>query len=270
MDRIFDLRYGSAMLASMKTRQREAEWLDEPDIDPVALDKSLAYIRKVNRLLGYTEVILRHLARFSKGWEKGQAIRLIDIGTGSADIPIAILEWADAQGFDIRVVGVDLNPAVVRRATAASDDPRLTIVQADALALPFEAGSFDYALTSMFLHHLSDGDAERALAEMGRVSSRGIIASDLLRLRASYAGIWLLTLFASPMVKHDARVSVRQSFSGTEIVAISRRAGLDFAGYFVHRWHRFVLAGEKPGRDEMASQETSALRQNAGTASHAD
>ena len=237
--------YCRFMLNFLRTRQREPEWMDEPDADPAELARSLEYIRKVNRRMGYTQVILDHLARFSACWKRGQAIRIVDVATGSADIPLAILTWAQKQGWDVHVVGVDLSASTIGHAALVAQHPRLTLVQGNALDLPFGDGNFDYAITSMFLHHLSDADAERALAEMGRVASRGVIASDLLRMRRSYAAIWLATMFAGPMVRHDARVSIRQSFSGAEIRAIANRAGLGYADYFVHLHHRFALAGEK-------------------------
>jgi 2-polyprenyl-3-methyl-5-hydroxy-6-metoxy-1,4-benzoquinol methylase len=231
----------------LESRQREAEWLDEPGADPVALHKSLAFIRRVNRALGYTRVILDHLDRFSAKWKPGEKIRIVDVGTGSADIPLAILKWAGRRGFDVQVVGVDLHANIVREAAAAANDPRLSIVRGDALDLPFNDESFDYALSSMFLHHLDDGDARQAMSELGRVSRRGVIISDLLRKKHAYAFIWLMTIFSIPMVRHDARVSVAQAFNTSEILALRDAAGLSFAKYFSHMRHRLVLAGEKPG-----------------------
>jgi ubiquinone/menaquinone biosynthesis C-methylase UbiE len=232
----------------LHTRRREAEWIDEPGADPVQLRKSLAYIRRVNRVMGYTRVVLRQLDRFSARWDRSKVVTILDIGTGSADIPLAILRWADRRGFNVRIVAIDLNPQIVLEAAAAVRDPRLTILRADALCVPFADGSFDYAITSMFLHHLDDADARQALSEMGRVAKRGIIASDLLRHRSAYAFIWLFTTLSNPMVKHDARVSVAQSFNREEILGLRDGAGVGFAEYSVHYMHRFVLAGEKSGR----------------------
>jgi ubiquinone/menaquinone biosynthesis C-methylase UbiE len=232
----------------LHTRRREAEWIDEPGADPVLLRESLAYIRRVNRVMGYTRVVLNQLDRFSARWDKSKEVSLLDIGTGSADIPLAILRWADRRGFKVRIVAIDLNPQIVREAAAAVRDPRLTILRADALRLPFSDGAFDYTLTSMFLHHLDDADAQQALSEMGRVAKRGIVASDLLRHRSAYAFIWLFTLLSNPMVKHDARVSIAQSFNREEILGLRDGAGVGFADYSVHFMHRFVLAGEKSGQ----------------------
>ena len=94
--------------------------MDEPDADPAALRESLAYIRKINRVMGYIRVVLRQLERFSVNWERGRTIRILDVATGSADIPLAILRWADRRGLNVSVVGVDLNAVIVREAEAAA------------------------------------------------------------------------------------------------------------------------------------------------------
>jgi len=121
----------------------------------------------------------------------------------------------------------------------------LSIVRADVLDLPFDPGSFDYAITGLFLHHLSNDDAVRVLAAMDRVSRRGMIAGDLLRNRRAYSWITLLSLWANPMVRHDARVSVAQAFTRPEAESLRDRAGLRYLRYRRHFAHRFTLAGEK-------------------------
>ena len=232
------------MLDSLKTRRREAEWMDAPDADPVLLHKSLRYIRRINALLGYTRATLHHLEVFSRSWRPGESIRIVDLATGSADIPRAILRWAERRRFDVHVVGVDLHANTAAEA-ARMNDGRFRVVRADVLELPFADGSFDYAITNMFLHHLNDGEVVTVLKNMSRVARRGIIAADLLRNRRAYAWIVLFTLLANPMVKHDARVSVGQAFSPAEVLAFRDAAALSFASYYRHFGHRFVLAGQK-------------------------
>ena len=226
-------------------RRREHEWMDAPDADPAELARSLRFIRRINALFGYTRQTISHLEEFSKRWHKGERITIADFATGSGDVPAAILRWAKGRGFDVRVVGIDLHPGTARVAKAQARDERLSVVCASAMAAPFETGSFDYALTSMFLHHLDEADAVRVLAEMGRVARRGIVASDLLRDARAYAWISLFTLAAGPMVRHDARVSVAQAFCEEEVLGIAQRAGMGFARFHRHFGHRFVLAGER-------------------------
>ena len=232
------------MLPDLAQRHREDEWMDAPGVSPDELRRSLRFIRLVNAALGYTRATLGHLRRFSRGWTPGQTIRIVDFATGSADIPLAILRWAGRAGFDVRVVGVDLHPTTAAVAAEAGH-PKLSIVRGDVLAPPFAHGSFDYAMTNMFLHHLDDADVVRVLRNMDRVARRGVIAADLVRHRRAYAWISLFTAFANPIVRHDARVSVRQAFNRAEVTALRDRAGVGYARYFKHFGHRFVLAGEK-------------------------
>jgi ubiquinone/menaquinone biosynthesis C-methylase UbiE len=238
--------YIQAMLRFLSVRRHQPEMMDEPNADRCGLLKALSYIRFFNRLLGYGRLIVAQLNRFSAGWKPGETIRILDVGTGSADIPLAILKWAAAKNLDVRIIGLDLHPIICAEAAkAAATHPKLNIVRGDAVRLPFDDRSFDYAVTSMFLHHLGEDQAVNVLQEMDRVSRRGIIASDLLRLRRSYFFVALTTLFASKMVRHDAKVSIEQAFTKDEILALCDRAGVSYADYSRHLTHRFVLAGEK-------------------------
>ncbi len=226
----------------LRSRLRGPEWMDEPGTDAEQLRQSLRYLRRINGVLGYTRSTLSHLARFSRSWKPGETIRILDIATGSADVPRAMLKWAVRRGFDVRVVGVDLH---AKTAGAAGSNDSVRIVQANAMCLPFADGSFDYATTSLFLHHLDEADVVTVLAEMGRVARRGVIVGDLLRHRRAYFWVNVLTSLANPMVRHDGRISVAQALRKEEIIALRDQAGISFATYHRHFGHRFVLAGEK-------------------------
>lgn len=236
-------------------RTRTDEWMDDPAADPTELERSLVFIRRVNRWFGYTRSTLSHLDRFARAWPRDRPIRILDVATGSADVPLAVLKWADRRGIDVRVVGLDLHRKTVdaarrdvaRRDVAAAglSEAKLSIVQGDATALPFADGAFDYTMTSMFLHHLDEAVVVQVLREMNRVSSRGVVVADLLRRRRAYAWITLFTLAAGPMVRHDARASVAQAFTRREIEALRDEAGVGYARYHEKFGHRFVLAGEK-------------------------
>jgi hypothetical protein len=233
------------MVPDLTQRNRKAEWMDAPDADPRLVAKSLRYIRWINRLFRYTHATITHLERFSRNWKPGERITIVDLATGSADIPRAILKWADRHRFDVRVVGLDRHPTISREALARHHDPRLTIVRGDALDVPFAGKSFDYVLTNMFTHHLDDAVVVVLLKQMDRIARRGIIVADLERDRWAYRWISLFTLLANPMVRHDARVSVAQAFTRDEVLALRERAGISYAQYQSHFAHRFVLAGEK-------------------------
>jgi ubiquinone/menaquinone biosynthesis C-methylase UbiE len=273
----------------MKHRRRGSEWMDAPAAEPAELQRSLSFIERINRRLGYTRATLSHLKRMLEGRSlcgRGTQIQgneprpqtpknvaqsaasrphgvrpsnaisntpslvpitILDIATGAADVPRAILSWAEQARRDIRIVAVDLHPVTldIARKQSSSFGDRLTFMQADALDLPFAAASFDYVITSMFLHHLDDADVVKVIAAADRIARRGVIIADLLRHRRALAWITLFTLFSNPMVRHDARVSVRQAFSKDEVLHLRDQSGASYLKYFRHFGHRFVLAGCK-------------------------
>src|SRR4051794_28318001 len=90
-------------------RIREQEWMDAPGADPEQLRKSLGFIRWVNKYLRYTRSTLSHLEKFSAGWKARERISILDVATGSADVPVGILEWARKRQFNVQMTGVDLH-----------------------------------------------------------------------------------------------------------------------------------------------------------------
>ena len=170
-------------------------------------------------------------------------ITLLDVATGSADLPQQIGRWARRRpGLSIRCVGLDLHPVTL--AVAREWSPEVPLVRGDALRLPFDDGSFDFATCGMFLHHLPTYSAAQVIREMERVTRRGWIVADLLRRRRALAWISLFTLFAGRLERHDARVSVKQAFSPAEARQLAVDAGVE-ADYREVFGHRFLLLRDK-------------------------
>jgi hypothetical protein len=229
--------------------------MDDPGVDRGALRDALGYIRTVNRRLGGVAALLDHLERWSVRWPADKPVTLLDIATGSADIPLEAVRWARGKGFDLRVTGVDVHATTLELAQDHIDrEPDLArsieLRRADALDLHdlFAPGAFDYAHAGLFLHHLREFQGMTVLAIMDRLAACGIVWNDLVRSGVGKAAISLMTLGKPPMIRHDARASVRAGFTRAEAIDLARRAGLDYCRY---RWslltHRFTVAGEKPG-----------------------
>ncbi len=220
--------------------------MDQPGIEPAFIHKSLRFIRTVNRALGYTRATVTHLDEFSRAWQPGAIVSLLDVATGSADIPLAISRWAKRKNLDVRIVGLDRHALTAGQAHERTrGDSKISILRGDALSLPFDSGSFDYAITNMFIHHLDEADVVQVMREMDRVARRGIIVADLIRNRRAHAWVSFFTLLANRRLRHDARVSVAQAFSESEMLHLRDQAGVGYTRYSRHFAHRFVLAGQK-------------------------
>lgn len=227
------------------------ELMDDPNVPRDQLAISLRYIRSINRNLGGVTALLRHLKAWSRHWPTDRPVTLLDVATGSADLPVAACRWATKAGFDLRVTGVDKHSETLNFAREqARGFDAISLQHADALTLDqsFAAGSFDYVHAGLFLHHLSDAEIVTVLSHMSRIARRGIIWNDLVRSKASNRVVWLLTIGKPEIVKHDARVSVLAGFTREEAEALAAQAGVSYVEY---SWrvltHRFTLAGEKPG-----------------------
>jgi len=215
-------------------RRVTPELMDEPDASRADLDASLRFIRGVNRRLGGVRALTDVLDRLAPDWHAGEPIRVLDIATGSADIPVEAVRWARGRGLDVRVTAVDLHPVTldlareyVETELEGDDRGRIELVEADAFGLveQFGAGSFDVVHAGMFLHHLPEVRVLTMLAIMDRLASRAMVWNDLVRSRVARAGIHVLTLGQPAIVKHDARVSVEAGFTPGEARALAIKAG---------------------------------------------
>ena len=133
--------------------------------------------------MDHSEVNNRFIADFLNAHGPCRGGEILDVGTGTALIPIALVR-ADTYA---RVVGFDLAPAMVERAeqnvAAAGLSERIRCIQADAKSvgaaldgIPFEA-----IVSNSIIHHLAD--PRPALASMvERVSPGGtLMIRDLVR-----------------------------------------------------------------------------------------
>ncbi len=83
------------------------ELMDDPDVPRQELGRALRYIRAVNRGLGGVKALMSHLRTWSRHWPKDRPVTLLDVATGSADLPLAACRWAQDAGFDLRVTAID-------------------------------------------------------------------------------------------------------------------------------------------------------------------
>jgi ubiquinone/menaquinone biosynthesis C-methylase UbiE len=229
-------------------------WTDEPELldrqghDPAVLAGNLADLRRANRLLGGVRLTTHGLERLTQGLGPGAELTIVDVATGGADIPRAVLAWAERRGLRARVVATDLSLEVLRVA-AEHAMPGVDLAAADACALPLGDGSVDVAICSLVLHHLRPDDAVTMLREMRRVARRGVVVNDLDRNWLGFAGAWLAGRVCThnPLTRHDGPLSVRRAYTRAEMTALAERAGLgpvSFAGFLGYRMA--MTAGRAP------------------------
>jgi SAM-dependent methyltransferase len=225
--------------------------MDTLSYPPPVLQKTLNFLALTNRWFGGVRVILDFLSPWSRRWDKKHPIRLLDVGTGGADIPRAVALWARSQGFKVQITALELMPALADIARRnAQGFPEIRVRQKDFFQLAEKAETFDYVIASLFLHHTPAEKTARTLQSFDRLAEKGVIISDLLRSQASYWSVKLLSRWAgNSVVRHDGPLSVRRAFQPAELEGMAWSAGLSYLRARRHPWFRVSLAGEKTGEE---------------------
>jgi ubiquinone/menaquinone biosynthesis C-methylase UbiE len=215
-------------LAPLARAADAVEMLDRPA--PFAdLSASLHAIARFNALFGGRFLTLRHVRRLIARLPAGRPVTVLDVGTGCADLPRAVVHWARRAGRPIRVIALDRDPDMLRVARReVADCPEITLLQGDALGLPVKPGSVDVVMSALTLHHLEPEPAVRFLSELDTAAGAGWLVNDLLRGRLAYAMVWLVTrLFTrNRMARHDGPLSVRRAYTPAETARLCEKAGL--------------------------------------------
>ena len=113
-------------------------------------------------------------------------------------------------------------------------------MQADAMLPPFRAGSFDFVLASLFLHHFATAQAAELIASYSRIARVAVIINDLRRHWIPYYSIKVLNsiFHASRLVRNDSALSILRGFTKRDIKEIARLSGqpLDLFRHFPFRF----------------------------------
>jgi len=212
------------------------EMMDRPQPVSLELERDLERLRQLNRWFGSHRLV----STFMRRWiMPGAQMRVVDLATGSGDIPRLLVDHGRRIGARIEVDAVDQQAATVEIARGLSADyPEISYHAANILEWDC-AHAYDIALCSLVLHHFSDEDAVRLLRRCRALSRRFVLASDLRRGFLLRAGVYLLTalIFREPMTSFDARLSARRAFSFAEMRELAIQAGWQ---NFEHQKFRFA------------------------------
>ncbi len=249
------------------------EHLDGGLEDTSTLDGNLADLERINRRIGGTALSIAAVRRLvgaagsaaagegrsdsgsdavtgagadaNAGGKVPAPLRVIDAGTGAADIPLA-LDRATGPWSSVGVTAVDSRPevlaAAVRLHPELANHPRVSLALADGRALPWPDGAFDVGHASLVLHHLERAEAVAFLAELRRVARLGVVVNDLERGWVTLLGaaVLLRLMTRNAWTRHDGVLSVRRAWTRREAEGLLREAGLRPIGSAVgiagHRW----------------------------------
>jgi SAM-dependent methyltransferase len=161
---------------------------------------------------------------------QGAAVETLDLGTGTAQIPIELCRRAPGA----RVTAVDLAAEMLQVAKinvrSAGLDDRIRLQRIDAKRLPYREGQFDAVISNSIVHHIPEPAG--ALAEAVRVVRAGglLFIRDLLRPSDDATVRRLVETYAAGCNGHQRKMfddSLRAALDLGEVRALA--ADLGFA-----------------------------------------
>jgi SAM-dependent methyltransferase len=202
-------------------RSTDLELLDGAELDPAELGRNLREMAMLNRLPGGWGSSVSAVRALLDRNERGP---VLDVGTGSGDFARRLRRRSAAP-----IVLVDHRPDVLDLARhTVAGMPAVTLVEADACALPLADRSVAVAHASLLFHHLDPGEAVSTFREMRRVARDGIVVNDLRRSRLALAmtAVPILALARAPTTRHDGILSARRAYTVAELDDLAADAGL--------------------------------------------
>lgn len=204
-------------------RNRE-ELLDAGTATRQEVHQSLRDLRRINLWLGNTQLVVHATIALLKK-HRLQRATILDVGTGSADLPAALVRAASIHEIELQVLALDCKPLHLHTASEELSNEehhvrdKVLLLGGDAFRLPLCDAGVDVVVSSLFLHHFRPPHIEVLLNEFSRVARLGWVMNDLVRHYVPllfFKAAW--PLFArSYLTRHDGAASFRRAYTAEEM-----------------------------------------------------
>ena len=212
------------------------ELMDRPQPVTCELERDLANLRSFNRWFGGHGLVRHFLRRWLK---PDETARILDVATGSGDIPRLIADHARRRNVCVHIDAIDQQESTIEIARGLSAAyPEIDFYCADLFewnsppglkleGLKPSSSPYDMVFCSLALHHFSDDGAVRTLQKIHELSKTCVLVADLRRARWLTCAVYFVTatIYRDEMTKTDARLSAARAFSFLEMRKLAERAG---------------------------------------------
>ena len=208
-------------------RAELSELMDEP-CSRVELRACLRDLARVNRWFLAYRPTLRWLDSLALPG-LGRPIHVLDVGCGYGDTLRRIEVWAEKRNIDLQLTGCDLNPETIAIASEANSRPsRIQWLASDVFSLDGQYRPIDIVISSLFTHHLSEGQIIQFLRWMEDHARVGWFINDLSRAEVPYRLFKIFSRVSGlhPFVQHDGPVSIARSFVAEDWRRMCSAAGI--------------------------------------------
>lgn len=223
------------------------EMMDQPGLSQAEHHAALRGLRRLNLWTRNYALAWRYVTRGRDPKSHSSPIQLLDVATGSADIPMAISRFSKSSHVEIQMSASDFSEQAILFAEKEFKKRKINDIRLfchDILRSQIPE-SYDVVMSSQFLHHLRTEEAVEVLHKMRLAAKQQVIIIDLCRSWPNFWQVWIATrmLSRSPIVHFDGPQSIRAAFTVDEFSRIAEQAGFREFSITKHWPCRFVFVG---------------------------
>jgi len=211
----------------LRGRVLRDEVMDDPGLATGLHEQALVGLNRLNSISRAHQAVWRSIQPLASSAKA--PLRVMDLACGDGELLKSLNRYG---GQRLQLMGVDLSAVAIRRARKRTPNA-IRYRCADVLRLPPlpDHRKPDVVVCCLFAHHLENEGIVRLLEVMKGLARRRVILNDIER---SWLGWWSVfvgsrLLTRSPVVHVDSVRSVRASLTRTELLELSRRAGMNNA-----------------------------------------
>lgn len=217
------------MKINTKYRSQAPEIMDDFSLEGEELRDALDKIAKINQLLGGNSLTLDGVKQLLKKIPTNEEITIVDIGCGNGDMLRNLADFANENGYNFNLIGIDANSFTINYAEKLSTDySNITFRCENIFDTAFEKLEYDIALCTLTLHHFNDSEIIYLLNIIDRKAKIGIVINDLHRSSIAYKLFKILcSVFKlNKMSEQDGLVSILRGFKKEDLVLFSKKLNL--------------------------------------------
>lgn len=207
-------------------RSTAPEIMDDFAMEGEILRDALDKIASINKLLGGNKVTLDGVKTLLKGVDKATPITIMDVGCGNGDMLRTLADFAEENGWNFRLYGIDANAFTIKHAQSLSlAYPNVNYHCEDIFNEDLPLANFDIILCTLTLHHFKDPEIFSLLSLFQSQSRLGIVINDLHRSKLAY---YLFTALCyvfglNDMSREDGLVSILRGFKRSDLLNYSEQ-----------------------------------------------